>query len=87
MTPPAQPPGDEDCRYLLREGMSAHCIDSTCPSRKDCDHCISPQCFSHPASTPMIITGKQMSRVYNAKSLTEVHSVMDEIRDVEGKKK
>ena len=30
----------------------------------------------------MVITGEQMSRVYNAGSMKDVHSVMDEIRDI-----
>lgn len=43
-----------DCKYLLRRGMSVLCIDSTDPSRNDCDHCIDIKCFdnSHLASTP-----------------------------------
>ena len=49
MTPARQP---QDCAYLLRRGMSVLCIDSTDPSRKNCDHCISPQCFATHTSPP-----------------------------------
>ena len=39
------------CKYLLRRGMSVLCIDSTDPSRNDCDHCIDIKCFdSRPLS-------------------------------------
>jgi len=42
-----------DCKYLLRRGMSVLCIDSTDPSRNDCDHCIDIKCFdSRPATAP-----------------------------------
>lgn len=34
----------KDCRHLLRRGGSVLCLD-TPHERKDCDHCISPQCF------------------------------------------
>ncbi len=51
MTAPQQQP-ERDCQYLLRQGMSVLCIDSTDPSRKNCDHCISTQCFATPTPAP-----------------------------------
>ena len=49
---PAPPHLERDCTYLLRRGMSVLCIDSTEPSRKNCDHCVSPQCFATHTTTP-----------------------------------
>ena len=76
---PAPPHPDRDCIWLLRRGMSVLCIDSYDPPRKNCDHCVSPQCFAPHTTTPSE-QDKQEKFVTDAITFAcEKHD--DEIRD------
>ena len=59
MTPAPSP--HQDCIWLLRRGMSVLCIDSYDPPRKNCDHCVSPQCFA-----PHITTQSERDKVLDS---------------------